>query len=179
VAIAAGRRAALIVPAAPSEAITRTFDYGSGTSARFWEVTRNGAEVTLRFGPAGGKVQTKTQRFASAMHAVAAVEEMIADKIDDGFVERGATPPAAKAAATPSAAPDADRPGMRRFEYVEGTSNKFWEVWVAGNRMFTRYGRIGSGGQTTIKDYADEAGAVKAMEKMIREKTGKGYVEQA
>jgi predicted DNA-binding WGR domain protein len=43
--------------------------------------------------------------------------------------------------------------------------------------MLTRYGRIGSGGQTTIKDYPDEAGALKAMDKMIREKTGKGYVE--
>jgi DNA ligase-1 len=183
VAVAASGSAAIVVPAAPpSEAITRTFDYGSGAGARFWEVTLKSAEVTLRFGPAGGKIQTKTQRFASAMHAVAAVEEMIADKIDDGFFERGATTPAAapaKAATKPSAAPTADRPGMRRFEYVEGTSSKFWEVWVAGSQMFTRYGRIGSGGQTTIKDFADEAGAIKATEKMIREKTGKGYVEKA
>jgi predicted DNA-binding WGR domain protein len=67
--------------------------------------------------------------------------------------------------------------GKRHFELVEGSSSKFWEVWVAGCQMFTRYGRIGSGGQTTIKDYPDEAGASKAMEKMIREKTGKGYVE--
>jgi predicted DNA-binding WGR domain protein len=40
-----------------------------------------------------------------------------------------------------------------------------------------RYGRIGSGGQTTTKDYADEAAALKAMDKMIGEKTGKGYVQ--
>jgi DNA ligase-1 len=61
---------------------------------------------------------------------------------------------------------------------VEGTSSKFWEVWVQGNEMFTQYGRIGSKGQTTVKGYADEAAARKAAEKLIAEKTGKGYVEK-
>jgi DNA ligase-1 len=82
------------------------------------------------------------------------------------------------AAPPPAAPPSSDQPKVRRFEFVEGKSSKFWEVWVAGSQMFTRYGRIGSAGQTTVKDYSDEAGAVAAMEKMIREKTGKGYVEK-
>jgi len=40
--------------------------------------------------------------------------------------------------------------------------------------MLTRYGRIGSAGSTTRKDFADEAAAGKAAEKMVAEKCGKG-----
>jgi GTPase Era involved in 16S rRNA processing len=36
----------------------------------------------------------------------------------------------------------------RYFEFSEGTSNKFWEVWVEGNKVLTRYGKIGANGQT-------------------------------
>jgi DNA ligase-1 len=70
------------------------------------------------------------------------------------------------------------KPARRRFEFVEGTSNKFWEVWVDGANLYTQYGRIGSGGQTTVKNYPDEAAAHKAMEKIIGEKVGKGYKEK-
>ncbi len=44
--------------------------------------------------------------------------------------------------------------------------------------MLTRWGRIGSAGVITPKDYPDEAAAQKAAEKMVAEKTGKGYVEK-
>ncbi len=89
-------------------------------------------------------------------------------------------PAAATAAPAPAAptAPAATSSGRRHFEFVEGTSSKFWEVWVQGSEMFTQYGRIGSKGQTTVKNYPDEAAARKAAEKLIAEKTGKGYVEK-
>jgi hypothetical protein len=32
----------------------------------------------------------------------------------------------------------------RYFEFSDGTSNKFWEVWVEGHQVFTRYGKIGA-----------------------------------
>jgi predicted DNA-binding WGR domain protein len=44
--------------------------------------------------------------------------------------------------------------------------------------MYTHYGRIGSAGQTTVKNYPDEAAARAAADKLVREKTGKGYVEK-
>jgi predicted DNA-binding WGR domain protein len=84
---------------------------------------------------------------------------------------------AAPAAPTVASAPAASK-GKRRFEFVEGTSNKFWEVWVEGTNMYTQYGRIGSAGQTTMKSYGDEAAARKAADKLIAEKTGKGYKEK-
>lgn len=66
----------------------------------------------------------------------------------------------------------------RYFEFSEGTSNKFWEVWVEGNQVFTRYGKIGAAGQVTLKDEGTPANAQKLHDKLVREKTGKGYAEK-
>lgn len=88
----------------------------------------------------------------------------------------GAVVPAVAAAS--AAPPVVSAGGVRHFELVEGTSSKFWEVWTEGTTLKTRYGRIGSQGTTTLKQLADEAAAQAAAEKLIREKTGKGYVER-
>lgn len=66
----------------------------------------------------------------------------------------------------------------RYFEFSEGTSNKFWEIWGEGSAVKTRYGKIGASGQTTIKDEGDAAGAQKLYVKLITEKTKKGYLEK-
>lgn len=66
----------------------------------------------------------------------------------------------------------------RRFEFQEGTSNKFWEIWVEDAAVMTRYGRIGADGQTTRKDEGSAEKANALFEKLIREKTKKGYVEK-
>jgi len=81
-------------------------------------------------------------------------------------------------APAPAAAAPAKAGKRRRFEFVEGSSSKFWEVWTNGVNLLTQYGRIGGAGQTTMKPYADEAAAKAAEAKIIKEKTGKGYVEK-
>jgi DNA ligase-1 len=91
--------------------------------------------------------------------------------------EPSAKPAPAATSAAPGGGGGAEA-GKRHFEFVGGTSYKFWEVWVAGKQMFTRYGRIGSQGTVTVKEYADEAAARKAADKLIAEKTGKGYAEK-
>ena len=65
----------------------------------------------------------------------------------------------------------------RRFEFVQGTSNKFWEVRVQGSDVYVAYGRIGSTGQTSFKSLESAQAATSHAEKLVREKTGKGYVE--
>jgi DNA ligase-1 len=67
----------------------------------------------------------------------------------------------------------------RYFEFVKGTSSKFWEVSQAGNALTTRWGRIGSSGQSKTKTFAGEKSAVTAVAKLIEEKTGEGYVEKS
>lgn len=66
----------------------------------------------------------------------------------------------------------------RYFEFVDGSSSKFWEIWMDGNAVTTQWGRIGTTGQTKTKTFADEAKAQKEYDKLLAEKTGKGYVEK-
>jgi DNA ligase-1 len=49
---------------------------------------------------------------------------------------------------------------------------------VKGNELTTRSGKIGGLGRGTRKRFTDAAAARKAAEKLIAEKTGKGYVEK-
>jgi DNA ligase-1 len=67
----------------------------------------------------------------------------------------------------------------RRFEFVGGTSSKFWEIQVQGKDVVVRFGRIGTAGQTQTKSFPDAAQADRHAEKLIREKRGKGYIEAA
>ncbi|HEY0254544.1 MAG TPA: WGR domain-containing protein [Kofleriaceae bacterium] len=64
---------------------------------------------------------------------------------------------------------------MPRYELSEGTSNKFWDINLSGKSFTTTYGKIGANGQTTIKQFANDAAAKKEYEKLIGEKTKKGY----
>ena len=66
---------------------------------------------------------------------------------------------------------------MRRFEFVDSTSNKFWEAEVEGKTLNVTFGKIGTKGQNKPKDFATPEKAKAEMEKLIKEKTGKGYVE--
>ena len=65
----------------------------------------------------------------------------------------------------------------RRFEFAEGKSRKFWEISVQGGEVTVRYGRIGSEGQSNVKTFPNDAAAAAHAEKLIQEKTGKGYQE--
>ena len=67
----------------------------------------------------------------------------------------------------------------RYFEFVEGSSSKFWEVSQAGNTMTTRWGRIGSAGQSKTKTFTDEAAAADAVAILIEQKSDEGYAECA
>ena len=67
----------------------------------------------------------------------------------------------------------------RYFEFVDAKSSKFWEVWIEDSTVYTRFGKIGANGQTTVKEFpaADDARAT--LDRSIAEKIRKGYVEGA
>ena len=67
----------------------------------------------------------------------------------------------------------------RMFEFHDGKSDKFWEIELSGKSHTVRYGRSGTDGQSKTKEFADEAKAVASYEKLIGEKTRKGYQEVA
>ena len=68
---------------------------------------------------------------------------------------------------------------MRRFELVEGSSSKFWEIALEGLEVAVRFGRIGTQGQAKTKAFGSAAEARREHDKLVKEKTGKGYVEVA
>jgi DNA ligase-1 len=80
--------------------------------------------------------------------------------------------PAAKPAPAVKAAPAA-----RRFELSDGKSEKFWEVAVQGKEVTVRYGRTGSDGQTSTQYLVSAAAATAHADKLVKEKTAKGYQE--
>jgi predicted DNA-binding WGR domain protein len=65
----------------------------------------------------------------------------------------------------------------RYFEFVEGSSFKFWEVSTRDNTVTVRFGRIGTNGQSQTKTLADADAATKHAEKLIDSKLAKGYQE--
>lgn len=67
----------------------------------------------------------------------------------------------------------------RVFVFQDFKSQKFWSVEVQGTDVVVNYGKLGTEGQTQIKNFASEEEAVKAADKLIAEKTKKGYVETA
>ena len=65
----------------------------------------------------------------------------------------------------------------RRFEFKDTKSQKFWEINQRGKKYTVQYGRIGTDGQTRTKEFDSSADAKAAAEKLIAEKTRKGYAE--
>lgn len=58
---------------------------------------------------------------------------------------------------------------------VEGSSKKFWEITIEGKTFTTRYGRIGTNGRTTVKEWASEEEAKKKATSLRKSKEKKGY----
>ena len=65
----------------------------------------------------------------------------------------------------------------RRFEFVAGTSAKFWEVSQQDQQVTVRYGRIGAAGQTQTKSFPSSDAARRHAQQQIDAKLRKGYVE--
>ena len=63
------------------------------------------------------------------------------------------------------------------FEFVEGSSAKFWEINISGKNYTVRYGRIGSDGKSSEKSFADAKACREAANKLIAQKQAKGYEE--
>jgi predicted DNA-binding WGR domain protein len=64
------------------------------------------------------------------------------------------------------------------LEFEEGTSSKFWRARVEGKTLYVNYGKIGSNGQTQVKDFPSPDGAEKEYAKLVNEKRKKGYEDK-
>lgn len=63
--------------------------------------------------------------------------------------------------------------------YQDEKSNKFWSIEVNGNEHTVTFGRIGTNGTSSTKQFGDAEAAQKAALKLIASKKKKGYVEMS
>lgn len=66
---------------------------------------------------------------------------------------------------------------MRTFQFSDAKSHKFWNIDVSGSSFTVTYGKVGTAGQTQTKSFPTPEKAQAEADKLIREKTGKGYRE--
>lgn len=181
----------------------RYFEFSEGTSNKFWEIWKDGTQVFTRYGKIGASGQVTVKDEGSDEKAQKLYDKLVREKTGKGYQEKGgggaaaapakaAAPAAAKKAAPKPPPPDEEEEeeeesdeeesgegggDFRRFEFSEDGSNKFWEIKLDGSAHTVRYGKIGTSGQEKTKDFGDDAAAKKDYDKLIAEKTKKGYVE--
>ncbi len=183
---------------------TRRFEMTDGDTRYFWEVESNGSKQKIRF----GTFEEKEKLFEDDDEARENTEKKIAEKLGKGFKEVGggaaapakkkspfddedddapaavaapakkAPAPSAPAASSGGKSSKSGEAGARYFEFIEGSSAKFWEIRVEGTTFFTRYGKIGTDGQMTQKDFDSDEKTQSEANKLIAEKTKKGYAEK-
>lgn len=66
----------------------------------------------------------------------------------------------------------------RYFEFSDSKSYKFWQIEVEGATCAVKYGKIGTEGQEKVTTYDSAEKAQKEADRLIGEKTRKGYVEK-
>lgn len=67
----------------------------------------------------------------------------------------------------------------RELIYMDARSSKFWNIELQGSSHTVAYGRIGTQGQSVTKSFSSEDEARQDFEKLVKEKTRKGYVDAA
>lgn len=87
---------------------SRYFEFVGGKSKKFWEVRRDGADVTVRYGRIGTDGQAKTKSFADPDKAAAHAAKLIVEKTGKGYVEQNRATAGAKTAFEKQLAEDPD-----------------------------------------------------------------------
>lgn len=147
------------------------------------EKTKKGYALVDGSGAAPAPAAKPAAKDAKAPAKSAAVFDDEGDDDDDDAPKAKAAPKAPAKAAAPKAAPSAGasksgEDGARYFEFIDAKSSKFWEIKLEGSSFTTRYGKIGTDGQISMKEYDSEAKSRAEYEKLIAEKTKKGYAEK-
>ena len=61
------------------------------------------------------------------------------------------------------------------LQLVDESSKKFWRARVESGTLYVNYGRIGTGGQTQVKELGTDDKARKELDKVAGSKRKKGY----
>lgn len=109
----------------------REFTFEAGESRKFWTIERSGSSFTVTFGRIGTTGQSRTKEFATEAECVKAHDKLIAEKIREGYVEKGAKsessrgkPVATSAKPTPKGASTGEKSGGARAANPEKKGSK-------------------------------------------------------
>ncbi len=174
------------------------YEFKEGTSSKFWEISLDGSAFTTKYGKIGTDGQETVKEWDDDDKAKKEYDKLVAEKVKKGYKLVGngggsAKPAAAKKAVfedegddeedeKPKAKAKSSGGGggngkSRHFEFSEGSSNKFWEITLEGTSFTTKFGKIGTSGQESVKEWDSEEKAKKEYDKLVAEKVKKGYVE--
>jgi DNA ligase-1 len=146
---------------------------GSIITVKYQETTVDGL---LRFPVYVGK---RPDGFPSAAPPTRKKPEPVAVVPAPAPVAKPAPAPVPARAPVPAPAPAAPPPTTKRyFECLEDGASKFWEIWMDGTAVVTQWGKIGTPGRETRKPFPDAAKARKEYDKLLADKTTKGYIEK-
>jgi predicted DNA-binding WGR domain protein len=67
-------------------------------------------------------------------------------------------------------------PDSIQLRYIDGRHYKFWRSTLDGTTVTVQFGRIGTQGQTQVKQFPSQGAARQAYVNKANEKLGKGYV---
>lgn len=137
------------------EVLVRAFKQLETTSKSFWSE-----------GTSGSATADSSRAAAKAHDEDADDDDEDADDDDDDDDDDGS----AASGAT-------DSSDKRRFEFVDGKSNKYWEIQLHGKSFTVCWGRIGTAGQTQTKDFPTDDKAQHEYQKLVDDKLKKGYEE--
>ncbi|WP_417940204.1 WGR domain-containing protein [Flavobacterium sp. RS13.1] len=65
----------------------------------------------------------------------------------------------------------------KHLKYIDGNSDKFWQIEASGLEFTVTYGKNGTSGTSQTKSFSSPEECLKAAEKILAEKTKKGYSE--
>jgi uncharacterized protein (TIGR02996 family) len=138
------------------------YEFTEGSSSKFWDIKLAGKSFSTTYGKIGANGQTTIKTFKSDAEAKSEYEKLIAEKVKKGYQPAGGGN--GKAAPTN---------GKRYFEQ----GDKFWEGFVDGTSVKTRFGKVGAQGQMRLKDFKSKADAAADLESQIAKKRKEGFAE--
>ncbi len=149
------------------QAIEATFNRLLETSKAYW----NGEAKTPAL--VGAAVHSASASSSSASSSSATGSR----STSSSSAQQGGKQASSSKASSSSSSSSHSTGAYRYFEFVDDKSSKFWKISLDGTAFTVVFGKIGTAGQAKTKDYGSEEKAKGEYEKLIREKTNKGYEE--
>jgi uncharacterized protein (TIGR02996 family) len=147
----------IVLPVMPR----RELRSADGKSDELWAIALEGNRLTVESGTIGTEGKRRTRTFPTPERAQAEYRKLLREKRGPFVI-----------------------PLVRReFHLVKGKSHKVWEITLLSPSRFTRsgsvrFGTIGLGGRSKVKNFDSLEKARSACEQLVAEQVVKGYTEK-